>query len=210
MGYIFSIYFKVILLFIIALNMQENEGYCYATSIDNYKKSKSDTLEGRIRLVKEINGIKIYQYVSSVAEEGTGDSLLLTSGIKFPIVYADRARQLQTDSFRILQTSPYNELNPIPSNISLPDGLIFRIQLGAYSKPVSDNTFGGLSPVSYEVINGKIKYYSGIFYSSESAGEALKDVREHGFSDSFLIPFYDGKIISIEKAKEIEYSQIKL
>ena len=89
-------------------------------------------------------------------EEGTGDSILLTSGIKTPIVYEERTRQVRTDNFRILQKSPYDELNPIPSNISLPDGLIFRIQLGAYSKPVSDNNFKGLSPVSYEAVNGKI------------------------------------------------------
>lgn len=210
MGYIFSSCCKAILIFVIAINTQANESYNLARSINNYNKSKSDTLKGRIRLVKEINGIKIYQYVSSGPEEGTGDSLLLTSGIKTPMVYEERTRQSRTDNFQILQTSPYDELNPIPSNISLPDGLIFRIQLGAYSKPVSDDTFKGLSPVSYEEINGKIKYYSGIFYSSESAGEALIDVREYGFSDSFLVPFYDCKIISIEKAKEIEYSQIKL
>jgi hypothetical protein len=94
--------------------------------------------------------------------------------------------------------------------MNLPDGLLFRIQLGVFSKPVLNDTFKGLSPVSYEIVDGKIKYYAGIFYSSESAAKALKDVREYGFSDSFLVPFYNGKIISIEKAKEIEYSQIKL
>ncbi len=207
---LYSIYFKTVLLYVFVLSTQANEGISIEERINNYLRSEPDTLEGRIRLVKEINGIKIYQYVSSDSVKASGDSLLYTSGIKTPVVYADRTRQSKTDNFQILQISPYNSQNPIPSDISLPDGLIFRIQLGAYSKPVSESTFGGLSPVSYEVINGKLKYYTGIFYSSERAGEALIKVREYGFSDSFLVPFYGGEIISIEKAKEIEYSQIKL
>jgi len=176
----------------------------------NQTKSKEDTLEGRIRLVKEISGIKIYQYVFSDSENDTLDSLLLDSDIKTPMVHTDQNKHSETDEFKILLLSPYNKLNPIPSDINLPDGLIFRIQLGVFSKPVSNDTFKGLSPVSYEIANGKIKYYTGIFYSSESAGEALKEIREYGFSDSFLVPFYNGKIVSMEKAKEIEYSQIKL
>jgi len=187
-----------------------NESYHLAEISDNQAKSKEDTLEGRIRLVKEINGIKIYQYVSLDSEEDSEGPLLSASDIKTSMVYTDRNIQSETDDFEIFPASPYSKLNPIPSNINLPDGLIFRIQLGAFSKPVSNDTFKGLSPVSYEVVNGKIKYYTGIFYSSENAGKALKDIREYGFSDSFLVPFYNGIIISIEKAKEIEYSQIKL
>ena len=176
----------------------------------NLTKSKEDTLEGRIRLVKEIKGIKIYQYVFSDSEKDTLDSLFMDSDIKNTVLNTDRNKPIKTDEFEILLSSPYNELNPIPSDKNLPDGLIFRIQLGAFGKKVSNDTFKGLSPVSYETTNGKTKYYAGIFYSSESAGKALKEIREYGFSDSFLVPFYNGRIISMEKAKEIEYSQIKL
>ena len=126
-------------------------------------KNKVDTPEGGIRLVKEINGIKIYQYVFSDFEKDSLDSLLSGTHIQTPVFKTDRNKQPETDEFKILISSPYSKLNPIPSDINLPDGLIFRIQLGAFSKQVSDDTFKGLSPVSYEVVNGKIKYYAGIF-----------------------------------------------
>lgn len=185
----------------------------YVSHVDdtlNQAKSSADTLGGKIRLVKEINGIKIYQYVSSGYEQGMGDSLLLESGRKNTVEFTARKKKTETDDFEILPYPAYSNSNPIPADVNLPDGLIFRIQLGAFSKQVSNGTFKGLSPVSYEVVNGKFKYYTGIFYSSESAGRALKDIREYGFSDSFLVSFYNGIIISMEKAREIEYSQIKL
>jgi hypothetical protein len=231
MKHIFNKYYRAMLLLftvlitksIYSLECQNNESYIF--SPDKYRKeiiyekhvsftddslnqakNKEDTMEGRIRLVKEINGIKIYQYVPSDSE----DSLFLVSDSKTPVTDTDLNKKSETDEFKILLSSPYSKLNPIPSDMNLPDGLLFRIQLGVFGKPVANDTFKGLSPVSYEVVDGKIKYYAGIFYSSESAGKALKDIREYGFSDSFLVPFYNGKIISIEKAKEIEYSQIKL
>ena len=235
MIYLSNRYYRAILLFIPALFVQSIYSIDYRNNeseivnLDKFKKniiyekhvsftddslnqakSKEDTLGGQIRLVKEINGIKIYQYVFQDSEEDSLDSLLLISDIKTPMVQSVRNEQSGTDEFKILLSSPYSKLNPIPSDINLPVGLIFRIQLGAFSKPVSNDTFKGLSPVSYELVNGKIKYYAGIFYSSESAGKALKEIREYGFSDSFLVPFYNGKIISIDKAREIEYSQIKL
>ncbi len=183
---------------------------CFTADSLNQTRSREDTLEGRIRLVKEINGIKIYQYVFPDSEKDSLDLLLKVSDITTPVIHTERSKQLKTDEFRILLSSPYTKINPIPSDIDLPDGLIFRIQLGAFSKPVSNDTFKGLSPVSYETADGKTKYYAGIFYSSESAAKALIEIREYGFSDSFLVPFYNGKIISMERAKEIEYSQIKL
>ncbi len=176
----------------------------------NQVKSEKNTMGGQIRLVKEINGIKVYQFVSTHLKKDSEDTLLLDSDSTTSKSYANRTRKPETDDFKIFAVSPYSKSNPIPAGINLPDGLIFRIQLGAFSKQVSDDAFKGLSPVSYEIVDGKLKYYTGIFYSSESAGKALKEVREYGFPDSFLVAFYNGKIISIEKAREVEYSQIKL
>jgi hypothetical protein len=235
MKYLFRIYHRIIFLFILTLNLQyicatysghgnygdmrqpvfeDNDfNYTYAYQIyDSLKQGnfKADTLKGKIQLVKEINGIKIYQYVSPGFMKLSADSAFAAADHNISGTYSRQNKEYPDDEFDILQSSPYNELNPIPSNISLPGGLVFRIQLGVYSKPVSGNTFGGLFPVSYEEIKGMIKYYTGIFSSSEKANKALEKVREYGFSDSFIVPFYNSKKISIEKAKEIEYSQIKL
>jgi hypothetical protein len=203
MKYLYPEYYRIIFLFAVTLNMQ----YIYAANYDklnsgdtlDFDHHRADSLEGKIKLVRDINGIKVYQYVNPGSEGLSNDSALTTAG-----------SDIKHDEFEILHSSPYNESNPIPADVSLPDGLIFRIQLGVYSKPVSFNTFGGLYPVSYEETKGLIKYYTGIFSSSEKANRALEIVREYGFSDSFIVPFFNGRKITIEKAKEIEYTQIKL
>jgi hypothetical protein len=203
MKYLHPEYYRIILLFAVTLNMQyvytANPYRLHSGYTLNSEHYRADTLEGKIKLVREINGIKVYQYVYPGSEGSSNDSSL-----------AAATGDKKYDEFEILNSSPYNESNPIPEGIRLPDGLIFRIQLGVYSKPVSFNTFGGLYPVSSEETKGLIKYYTGIFSSSEKANRALEIVREYGFSDSFIVSFFNGRKITIEKAKEIEYTQIKL
>jgi hypothetical protein len=203
MKYLYPEYYRIIFLFAVTLNMQ----FIYAVNYDKLssgdtldsERYEADSLKGKIKLVREINGIKVYQYVNPGSDGLSSDSALTAA-----------SGDIKHDEFEILNSSPYNESNPIPADISLPDGLIFRIQLGVYSKPVSFNTFGGMYPVSCEETKGLIKYYTGIFGTSEKANRALEKVREYGFSDSFIVPFYNGRKITIEKAKEIEYTQIKL
>ncbi len=190
---------------------QEKADAIYNNSfIYNVSSSKTDTMEEKIRLVSEVNGIKIYQYVPAGYNNHEYDSIQTLSvrdkGKTSPV----QDNKPGIDQFDILEISPYNDFNPIPSEIKIPDGLVFRIQMGVYSKPVPNNTFKGLSPMSSVYVSGKIKYFTGIFYSSNSANKALNDIREYGFPDAFIVSFYNGKTIKIEKAKEIEYSQIKL
>ncbi len=203
MKYLYPEYYRIILLFAVTLNMQciytANPYRLHSGDTLNSENYRADTLKGKIKLVREINGIKVYQYVYPGSAGSSNDSSLTAA-----------ASNKKYDEFEILSSSPYNESNPIPAGINLPDGLIFRIQLGVYSKPVSFNAFGGLYPVSSEETKGLIKYYTGIFGLSEKANRALEIVREYGFSDSFIVPFYNGRKITIEKAKEIEYTQIKL
>ena len=190
---------------------QEKADAMYNSSfIYNVNRGKTDTVQEKIRLVSEINGIKVYRYVPDGYEYDSYDSLIGSSAIDKGETYPAQKKEKKVDRFNIMEVSPYNDLNPIPSDIKLPEGLIFRIQLGVYSKPVPNNTFKGLSPLSSMSTNGRTKYFAGIFYSSNSAGKALNDIREYGFPDAFIVSFYNGKAIKIERAKEIEYSQIKL
>jgi tetratricopeptide (TPR) repeat protein len=108
--------------------------------------------------------------------------------------------------FAIQTSSPYSAENPIPVAI-LPDGLIYRIQLGAFTNPIPDNAFGGLSPVSKEKGKNETKYYVGYFTSVAKAREALEEVRKYGYPDAFIVSFFDSKKISIQKAREIEFAQ---
>ena len=111
----------------------------------------------------------------------------------------------------LAEKSPYGPSNPIPKGLETYTGLIYRIQLGAFSKPRPSEAFGGISPVSYEQIENSsvLKYYAGVFYSLNGVTTAIGQVKKNGFPDAFIVAYLDGKLISTEKAKEVEFAGMK-
>jgi len=107
--------------------------------------------------------------------------------------------------FAILSKSPYSTTNPIPIDEPLPDGVVYKIQLGAFSRALPTNAFRGLSPVSGEKLDsGATKYYVGLFWMYTDADDALRKVREYGFKDAFIVAFFNRKPVSSERAKQLE------
>ncbi|MDR0713693.1 MAG: hypothetical protein LBF89_05480 [Bacteroidales bacterium] len=107
--------------------------------------------------------------------------------------------------FKILSACPYSSDNPIPINSPLPDGVVYKIQLGAYSKPVPVNAFKGLCPISGDKLpSGIVKYYVGLFLSNAEAEKALREVKNYGYKDSFLVAFYNQKNIILNRALKLE------
>jgi hypothetical protein len=121
------------------------------------------------------------------------------------------ASELKKDDFTFLEKSPYGPSNPIPGKLETYSGLIYRIQLGAFTKPRPSEAFGGISPVSYEQAENSsvLKYYAGVFYSLNSVTDAINLVKKNGFPDAFIVAYLDGKLISTEKAKEVEFAGMK-
>ena len=117
----------------------------------------------------------------------------------------DETRCVPKSEFAILPKSPYTATNPVPVDEPLPDGVAYKIQLGAFSKPISPNTFKGLMPLSGEKLaNGITKYYVGLFLRFSDADDALRKVREYGFKDAFIVAFYNRKTINPERVKQLE------
>ena len=86
-----------------------------------------------------------------------------------------------------------------------PSGLIYRVQLGAFKKPVSIDKFREFSPVSGEVLaNGLTCYLAGFFNNATIAINARKEIRNFGYADAFIVAYCDGKRISLAEAKELE------
>lgn len=114
-----------------------------------------------------------------------------------------------TEDFKIEGSSPYSKDNPIPFQAKLPEGLVYRIQLGAYSGVIEENAFKGLTPVTAEKTSNKdiTKYYVGYFASIEEARKALSDVKTYGYPDAFLVSYYNREKITIQKAREIEFAE---
>ena len=92
-----------------------------------------------------------------------------------------------------------------PINVSLPSGLIFRVQVGAFRKPVPNQLFREFGPVSGEVLtNGLTCYLAGYFNGSADAIQARTNIRRLGYADAFIVAYCDGKRISFNEGKTME------
>ena len=93
------------------------------------------------------------------------------------------------------------EIDPV-----LPSGLIYRIQMGVFSKTVPPTFFKGITPViGFKVpSSGMIRYFAGMFRKLDDANKALLRIKQHGFKDSFLVAIFNGSPVSFERASLLE------
>ena len=88
---------------------------------------------------------------------------------------------------------------------TLPDGLIYQIQLSVSSRKAAKRTFKGITPVfERRQPSGKYLYTAGAFRTYEEAEAALPKVKKAGFSQAFIIAINDGRSINLKKARQIE------
>lgn len=105
-------------------------------------------------------------------------------------------------------TSTYSEANPIPVNVEQPSGLVYRVQVGAFAKPIPQDLFKEFTPVSGEVIGNTniTRYMAGFFNNSEKVVDAREQIRQLGYSDAFVVAYCDGKRIPFGEARRMEQS----
>ncbi len=85
-----------------------------------------------------------------------------------------------------------------------PKGLFFRIQVGAFAKPLKENVYKDFSPITMENLNkGLIKYMAGYFTNEAKAVEARGQIRQLGFNDAFIVAYCDGKRIPVFEARQL-------
>lgn len=89
---------------------------------------------------------------------------------------------------------------------AVPRGLIYRIQIGAFSNPVAPSYFKGIKPINGFKNEGSqaVKYYAGMFRKSADASKALVKVKSTGFKDAFVVALVDKKVVSAERAGILE------
>jgi hypothetical protein len=140
---------------------------------------------------RQISGIRIYRYNPETNPDVTAGKA---------------AMKEKSDEFDILDKPAYDSLNPIPRDCAALAGLVYRVQIGVFSKKKPDDAFWGICPVCFEPAgeNGTLRYYAGTFYSLKAANLALDRIRTYGFPDAFIVAFHDGASISTEKARELE------
>ncbi|MDD3892661.1 MAG: SPOR domain-containing protein, partial [Bacteroidales bacterium] len=116
-------------------------------------------------------------------------------------------------SFQLIEGDDYyKSVKDIPSHLPLPNGVIYKIQLAAFSKPIDVSIFKGMFPLWAEPVNeGKIiKYYAGSFSLLAAAEKALPTVRSKGYKDAFIVAWHNGRSVQLKRAQSLEGSAQQL
>lgn len=82
-----------------------------------------------------------------------------------------------------------------------PEGLYFKIQLGAYNNSVT-SLFNDNKILQNEKADGKNKYVVGPFKDFQDAKNAEKDFKKLGIKGTWLVPYKNGQRISDAEANE--------
>jgi hypothetical protein len=102
----------------------------------------------------------------------------------------------------------YSETRPIPVEVKLPTGLVYKVQIGAFRKAISQTLYNDFAPVSgEELANGITRYTVGVFAGEILANDAKKEVRNLGFSDAFVVAYLNGERIPLQESRNYRASE---
>lgn len=102
----------------------------------------------------------------------------------------------------------YSETRPIPVGVKLPEGLVYKVQVGAFRNAIPQTLYNDFAPVSgEELTNGITRYTAGVFAGRKLADAAKKDIRSLGFSDAFVVAYLNGERISLAEARNLGDSE---
>jgi hypothetical protein len=106
--------------------------------------------------------------------------------------------------FGVTNKPYYTEDKPIPIDEPLPNGVIYRIQIGAFSTPQKPSFFKGMVPVYGYKTGNIIRYYIGNLTRYSDAEKALATVKQKGFKDAFIVAWYNGTRVTNQRAQQLE------
>lgn len=101
----------------------------------------------------------------------------------------------ETSELKDVQTEMKKEIEKVEleKKKSTTSAIVYKVQLGAFSKEKSKSLFGDLPDIHFDKISGLYKYYSGNFATEEEARKVVAQAKEAGFPGAFLVRFKDGK-----------------
>lgn len=198
----------------LSIDYQEKANQSYSLLDEKKTVSKPEVPAG-IKEKNVINDIIVYEYSDEIVNrelnkidepENLNEAVFDTRQEPGDVVKEAVKPDSHLSRFVILKSSPYNSNNPIPLDLKIPDGSFYRIQLGAFGSSVSPEVFGGLSPMTAESIEGKnlTRYFVGKFSRYSEAIESLSKVKSAGFKDAYIVGWYNGEKMSIDRVREFE------
>ncbi len=108
---------------------------------------------------------------------------------------------VKIEGLEVVAGNAYNAAKPIPVDAKMQDGLVFRVQIGAFKNQLANDAFKGLSPLNGETVgNGYIRYTAGNFVKFENASAVKNDLKNLGYDDAFVVAYFNGKRITVAEA----------
>lgn len=102
-------------------------------------------------------------------------------------------------SFKVLEEGQFAEDN------TLPEGLVYQIQMFSTTSKTSVSKLKGLSPVfESKTSNGRYVYRVGLFRTYADVLSNLNTVKKVGFRNAFIVAFNNGVELTVAKAKVVE------
>ncbi len=109
--------------------------------------------------------------------------------------------------FALQEKQAQTQATPLPVGLPCPQGLVFRVQVGAFRKPVPAERFREFTPVDGQVLaNGLTVYMAGYFSSSTEALQQQKLIRTLGYPDAFVVAYQNCSRLSLAQGRALETS----
>ncbi|MBL7952938.1 MAG: hypothetical protein JNM62_14605 [Flavobacteriales bacterium] len=101
--------------------------------------------------------------------------------------------ELVNDIFVLKPTGADVPAAPIAMDARMPNGVVFKVQIGAFRHEIKEEVFSDMTPVMGEHTDkGFIRYTAGLFTGFDQAAKAKDKVRDRGYRDAFVVAYRDG------------------
>ena len=97
----------------------------------------------------------------------------------------------------------------IEDSVRAVSSTIYRIQIGAFNKKLSDEVFSGVDNViSFNGKDGLVRYMAGSFVEYKDAIDYKAQMKARGFEDAFIVTYKNGERISLNVAIKTENNPV--
>lgn len=187
------------------------------TLVSEYKKEydklpASQKTAAKLRISEMESLAAEYQKFADEKFSNTGTQPSVRKDVVNPLSVTETKKSKEIYSLFDVEINPSRIGNQrIATDPELPAGLIYRIQIGVFTKPLDPYFFKGIYPVAGFRVSGTAatRYFAGMFRKMNDANRALLTVKQLGFKDAFITAVSDGKTVSLDRALllEIEWGQ---
>ena len=205
---------------------KEVEGIKYKVKIASYNGSvPADEMNNLLCLddlesITEDNGVVIYLVGSYLTLDGAliRQDILEAEGFDNSYILVDNNGNI-SDYTPPIKDHMIDESEEVemPENVEViiedpvaaVSSTIYRIQIGAFNKKLSDEVFSGVDNViSFIGKDGLVRYMAGSFVEYKDAIDYKAQMKARGFEDAFIVTYKNGERISLNVAIKTENNPV--